>query len=478
MLVLSRRLGWANRAGLSGAALVTLCLGTGGCAGSPDPDAFVAADSTRIMEELRYLSSDSLEGRRTGEPGNVLAREFIVTAFQEAGLQEPERSWVQPFEFRSRRDTTQVIQGANVLGYVPGTDPDVGAMFVTAHFDHLGVRDGEIYNGADDNASGTVVLLSIARYVAQHPLRHTAVFAALDAEEMGLQGARALVAAGWSDEVALNVNMDMVAHSDSLLFAAGTYHYPQLRPLLESVGRKGPVVLRFGHDRPREEGQEAEEGEDDWTNSSDHAAFHRAGIPFVYFGVEDHEDYHRPTDDFERINQAFFINAIRTVLAAVLACDEGLQPDSVPSGTQAADTVRQRARPEDVATIDGIIKAYYDVVSGPAGESADQERDRTLHHPEAWVAIANVDSSGTPAVDVMTLDGYYGDNAPRVQGFWEWETDRSVQRSGNMVHVWSSYATSREPGGEPFALGVNSITLFHDGERWWIMNWMFDASVG
>jgi hypothetical protein len=269
--------------------------------------------------------------------------------------------------------------------------------------------------------------------------------------------------------------MDMVARSDSLLFAAGTYHYPQLRPILESIERRGPVVLRYGHDQPEVEGVE---GEDDWTNSSDHGAFHAVGIPFVYFGVEDHEDYHRPTDDFERIDPDFFINAIRTVLAGVLAFDEGLGAVSQAASTETEEVTQQQARPDDVATIDGIIKAYYEVVSGPAGESADVERDRTLHHPEAWVAISNVDDSGKPIVNVMTLDGYHGDNAPRQEGFYEWETDRVTRRSGDMVHVWSSYAVAREAGGEPVARGVNSITLFYDGERWWIMNWMFDGSAG
>lgn len=144
----------------------------------------------------------------------------------------------------------------------------------------------------------------------------------------------------------------------------------------------------------------------------------------------------------------------------------------------ATASAQQEARPEDVATIDGILRAYYEAVSGPAGESADLARDRTLHHPDAWIAVANVDSSGKPSVNIMTLDGFYGDNAPRRQGFWEWETDRVTQRSGNMVHVWSSYASARTQGGEPFTRGVNSITLFYDGERWWIMNWMFDASAG
>lgn len=140
--------------------------------------------------------------------------------------------------------------------------------------------------------------------------------------------------------------------------------------------------------------------------------------------------------------------------------------------------VGQEPRPEDVATIDGIIRAYYEVVSGPAGERPDVARDRSLHHPNAWVAIAGVEPPGQAVVRTMTLSEYHGANAPRREGFWEWETNRVTHRSGNMVHVWSSYASARTPGGEPFDYGVNSITLFFDGTRWWIMGWMFDASAG
>ena len=82
-----------------------------------------------------------------------------------------------------------------------------------------------------------------------------------------------------------------------------------------------------------------------------------------------------------------------------------------------ASFAQQEARPEDVSTIDGIMRAYYEVVSGPAGESADVERDGTLHHPEAWIAIAATDQSGKRVVNVMTLGGYHGDNARRRQGF-------------------------------------------------------------
>ena len=141
-------------------------------------------------------------------------------------------------------------------------------------------------------------------------------------------GAKILRERGWPEEIVLNVNMDMVSRSDSLLFAAGPFHYPRLRPMLDAVAARPPVVLRFGHDQP------GVEGVDDWTGSSDHRVFHQGGIPFVYFGVEDHDDYHRPTDEFDRVDQAFFLNAIRTVLAGVLALDERLgQTASPTSGT-------------------------------------------------------------------------------------------------------------------------------------------------
>ena len=138
----------------------------------------------------------------------------------------------------------------------------------------------------------------------------------------------------------------------------------------------------------------------------------------------------------------------------------------------------QEANLEDVASVEGILRAYYEVVSGPAGETADVPRDRSLHHPDAWVALAGASAEGQPVVNVTDVEGYHGDNAPRAQGFYEWETDRVVSRSGNMVHVWSSYASARTEDGEPYTSGVNSITLWHDGDRWWIMGWMFDTSAG
>lgn len=141
-----------------------------------------------------------------------------------------------------------------------------------------------------------------------------------------------------------------------------------------------------------------------------------------------------------------------------------------------SSAVSQTSASDDVTTLDGILAAYYDIVSGPAGSQPDRERDRRIHHPDALVAIAGLDADGRPVLRTMTLDGYHDRFAgPRAEAFYETEIHRVVQRFGNVAHVWSTYASSREPGGEPFSRGINSIQLFHDGDRWWITSWIFDS---
>jgi hypothetical protein len=128
----------------------------------------------------------------------------------------------------------------------------------------------------------------------------------------------------------------------------------------------------------------------------------------------------------------------------------------------------------DVKTIDSILEAYYDVVSGPAGSTVDVSRDSMLHHPDAWIAISYIDERGKPQVSVTSLLEFHGENSPRKEGFYERETKRIVQRHGNMAHVWSHKEVSATPEGKAHTKGVNNITLFHDGTRWWIMGWMID----
>ena len=160
--------------------------------------------------------------------------------------------------------------------------------------------------------------------------------------------------------------------------------------------------------------------------------------------------------------------AKRTIMAVVL----GILALSAPLQAQE----RALPLPEDVQTLDGITKAYYEVVSGPAGESADRARDESLHHSAALVGMTGVDREGNPRVSTMTLGEYHDrSGGPRRQGFYEWEIHRVVERFGNVAHVWSTYAASTEPNGEVNSRGINSIQLYHDGERWWIMSWVYDS---
>jgi Zn-dependent M28 family amino/carboxypeptidase len=276
-------------------------------------------DARRLLLDLETLSADAMEGRGVGTPGGAKAREYIAERFKASGLTAFGGSFVQPFEFANRRG--EKIAAANVVGYVKGRKTPDRYLVVTAHYDHLGTRDGVVYNGADDNASGTAALFALAAHFSRNRPAHSIIFAALDSEEAGLEGAKKFVAAPPVKKaaIALNVNMDMIAHNDkSELYAVGPGRYPFLKSYLEAAAARAPVKLLFGHEPP------AATGQDDWTSQSDHFAFHEAGVPFVYFGVEDHKDYHQSTDDFGNINQTFYVGAVETILDAVKRFDAGL----------------------------------------------------------------------------------------------------------------------------------------------------------
>jgi Zn-dependent M28 family amino/carboxypeptidase len=274
-------------------------------------------DAARLLRDVEVLSSDDMQGRQTGTEGGAKACAYVVEAFKKFKVKPFGASHLQPFSFERAGKT---YAGNNVIGYVEGRSKAARRLVVSAHYDHVGVVGGEIYNGADDNASGVAALLAMADYFERHRPAHTIVFVAFDAEELGLRGSEWFVKSPPVDlkSVVAEVNMDMVSHNDrDELYAAGAFAYPFLKPYLDRAAAAAPVHLLEGHDDPKL-------GKDDWTFQSDQGAFHRAGVPFVYFGVEDHKDYHQPTDDFSNINQAFFVRATETILSTVKLLDENL----------------------------------------------------------------------------------------------------------------------------------------------------------
>ncbi len=278
-------------------------------------------DSAAMLSHVRVLSHDSLEGRRVGTPGGLKAREYIRQKFAELGLEQFGPSYVHEVMAAAGRGGAPAgAPPANVIGVVRGRSAATRYIVITAHYDHLGVRNGEVFNGADDNASGTGALLALARYFKQKVPSHSIIFVAFDSEESGLRGARAFVASPpvALDSIIMNVNMDMVGrNAKDELYVTGTLHYPYLKQYIEREQPVARVKLLMGHDVAPPGGSSS----DNWTGASDHGAFHGMKIPFLYFGVEDHPDYHKATDEFERLMPGFYVRAIETVLDVVLALD-------------------------------------------------------------------------------------------------------------------------------------------------------------
>ena len=271
----------------------------------------------QAVTDLEVLASAQMTGRGTGTEGNQRARNYIIKRLQEIGVKPLGNSYEQPFSATDRQG--KPIKGINVVGAIQGSGP--GYLVVSAHYDHLGKRFGRIFFGADDNASGVAAMLALADYFANNPPVHTLLLVAFDAEEHGLVGARQFVThcPVPINKVVLNINMDMVSRSSKQeLYAAGTYHYPQLKPLLQTIAGQHPgVKVKFGHDGAPGSGE-------DWSTASDHGPFHRKGIPFIYFGVEDHADYHKPTDTFDKINQKFYNDVVRFITHATKHIDANL----------------------------------------------------------------------------------------------------------------------------------------------------------
>lgn len=136
-------------------------------------------------------------------------------------------------------------------------------------------------------------------------------------------------------------------------------------------------------------------------------------------------------------------------------------------------------RPEDVATIDGIIAAFYDVISGPAGQPRQWARDRSLHIPGVRFVSTGYDSAGRRTVSVMDHQAFVDatDADFVARGFYETEIHRVTHRVRDIVHVFSTYEMRRTPEGPVIGRGVNSIELFWDGTRWWIAGavWIDEA---
>ena len=285
--------------------------------------------SARAQDDVCILAASDMAGRRTGSDGSRKAQAFLQTRFATLGLKPFGAAYARPFSIKAPVTPGQPHASAypsavNYIGYLAGSARPERFIVVSAHYDHLGIKNGVLYPGADDNASGVAAMLAIAAWFKEHPPRHSIVFAAFDGEELGLQGARAFLAAlpFAKAQLALNLNLDMVSRNDrNQIYVAGTRYAPHLTPLVTQAAARSSVDVKFGHDRPQLQADAAE----DWTDASDHGPFHEAGVPFLYFGVEEHAGYHAPGDTFEHINHRFFAGVVDLLVDVAATLDAELK---------------------------------------------------------------------------------------------------------------------------------------------------------
>ncbi|WP_092577607.1 M28 family peptidase [Hyunsoonleella jejuensis] len=264
-------------------------------------------DADLLLSDVKILASDMFEGRKTGTEGSKKARNYIINQFETLEVKPLINAFEQGFDFSY---ANQKYTGTNVLGIIHGATKPEEYIVISAHYDHLGIQNSTVYNGADDNASGVSALLAFAQYFKKNPPKHSVILAAFDAEELGLEGSKYYVKHPIvsEDKIVCNINMDMISRSNnSELFIVGAKTHKSLEALLnEFTSASKKVKLTLGHD--------GSDNLEDWTYSSDHASFYRKEIPFLYFGVADHKDYHKHTDDYDKIHPDFYKEVVRQII--------------------------------------------------------------------------------------------------------------------------------------------------------------------
>jgi hypothetical protein len=287
---------------------------------------FPAAET--IGANVRALADPSLRGRGGGTADEAAAADKVAAWLREAGVEPAgDHGWLQPFTFGGDR------KSQNVVGIVRGTEARAGHIVVGAHYDHLGVRGGELHPGADDNASGTAALVAIGAALTrdgQRPAR-TVILVAFGAEEDGLHGSKHYAASPRRplDEVALMVNLDMVGRTD--FHSAKEYALARAVVPANAIGAlassgAGDLVALVRQVATRE-GRPIVSASDYGPLESlirpqieyrgDHKSFAERGVRYLWLSTSMHDDYHRPTDTADKVDPETVVTVGRIVVRVI-----------------------------------------------------------------------------------------------------------------------------------------------------------------
>ncbi|HEY3011322.1 MAG TPA: M28 family peptidase [Gemmatimonadales bacterium] len=260
----------------------------------------------RLLDDIKFLTDDRLQGRATGSAGADSAAAYLARRFSEVGLQPAAGGWFQAFTIGrnapvARQGRPGGLVGKNVIGILPGRDPVLRnqTVILGAHYDHLGLggfgsldpdSTGLVHNGADDNASGVAGLIQVAARLAASPPARTVVFIAFSGEELGLLGSAHYVKEPiypLAGTLAM-INLDMVGRlRNGRLIVYGARSAKEFSPLLDSLNWYAGFDLK---------------AQGDGYGPSDQSSFYAAKRPVLHLFTDLHEDYHRTTDDWQKVN--------------------------------------------------------------------------------------------------------------------------------------------------------------------------------
>jgi len=343
-------------------ALVTSV--TAACHRSAPSAAPVAApDTATVMRDVRYLASDALEGRGTGTAGNDSAAAYIARRFSGLGLAPAfvstdarvctrignaapcDSRFVQPFVARSVAAAHAGLQGElptqNVAAVVRGSDPALRDEYVIlgAHFDHLGrsafgALDPDavnaIHNGADDNASGTAAVIELARLLRRNPPKRSVMFVTFSGEELGLLGSQYFVdhPPVPLEKVGAMLNFDMVGRmQEDRLIVYGVATAQELNDIVAKANAAAPLRLT---------------ATGDGFGASDHSSFYAKNLPVLHFFTNVHEDYHKATDDVDKINALGIARVVALAERVTRAIADRPQPLTFVRAVAAAPSMSTR----------------------------------------------------------------------------------------------------------------------------------------
>jgi acetylornithine deacetylase/succinyl-diaminopimelate desuccinylase-like protein len=264
--------------------------------------ALSVVNKDELKEMLYWFASPGLEGRMSGQKGNVTAKDYIVNYYKSLGFSPGVPNFTQTFAISNLNTFREPGEGktANVVAMLPPNDAGVSSetIVIGAHFDHIGYGPSmsrtpsrrEVHPGADDNASGTTALLGAAKIlsVMKGQNRRRIVFVNFSAEEMGLVGAKHYVANNPYTDTVFMLNMDMVGRlrGKGVIDAFGAGNSPDVKAILEKINGypfRPNITTGAG-------------------GGSDHAPFYQKGIPICFIHTGMHNDYHTPEDTPEKID--------------------------------------------------------------------------------------------------------------------------------------------------------------------------------